>query len=68
MPSDRAQSGGSVTPFRPAGSCGEPSRYNYLVLEDSSRDNSVGVPWFLSGDMLYFSGGQAARVCKAPYC
>jgi hypothetical protein len=42
------------------------SRYHYPVLEDSSRLNPVGAPWFLPGKPVEPSDGRPSRVRKAP--
>jgi Reverse transcriptase (RNA-dependent DNA polymerase) len=43
-------------------------KYHYPILEDSSRTNPVGAPWFLSGKPVDASaaGGRPKRVTKQP--
>jgi hypothetical protein len=45
---------------------GDSSRYHHPILEDSSRSNPVGAPWFLHGSPSVPSEGRPQRVRKAP--
>jgi hypothetical protein len=65
---DEARSGenGGANGPTSGGMIDDSTRYHYPVLEDGSRSNSIGAPWFLPGKAVEPSEGRPQRVRKVP--